>query len=486
MGTRKSLNSILDDERISMDQREYERIRRDFRYYADKYPVKTYVDATGQKKARPFNTVNMTKRAANRLASIVFNEQCEISFDNTTIGDFINGVLSANNFKNQFEENLEKGIATGGFAIRPYVSGDQIKLAWVRSDQFYPLQSNTNNISEAAIASRTTRSENDEEAYYTLLEFHQWSDNGDYVITNELYRSTQPGIVGVQVDLGTLYPGLEPSVTINGDSMVHPLFSYFKMPGANNINVESPLGLGIVDNSKHTLDNINLTHDSFMWEIKAGKRRIAVPAQMMNFDSSHRPQFDTDTDVFMPMNSEETFNMQDLTSDIRASEFSDSMNVWLREFEGNVGVADGTFSWDQKTGIQTATGVVSQNSMTYQTRSSIITKVTATIEGMVKAILEIAGTSELFSGQKAPLNLTGLDLNDLGMHIHYDDGVFVDKDAQAKQDLLVVSSGAMPKAKFLERNYGLSEDDAQAWVDQSKAESGNPPVDPESDTFGGD
>lgn len=485
MGARKSLNSILDDDRISMDQNEYKRIRRDFKYYADKYPVKTYVDAEGRHKARPFNTINMTKRAAVRLASIVFNEQCEISFDDSTLGDFINGVLDANNFKNQFEENLEKGIATGGFAIRPYVSGNQIKLAWVRADQFYPLQSNTNNISEAAVASRTTRSENNEEAFYTLLEFHQWADSGDYVITNELYRSTQPEVVGVQVDLGTLYPGLEPSVTINGASMVHPLFSYFKMPGANNINVESPLGLGIVDNSKHTLDNINLTHDSFMWEIKAGKRRIAVPAQMLTFDATHQPRFDTDTDVFMPMNAEETFNLQDLTTDIRATEFSDSMNVWLREFEGNIGVADGTFSYDQKTGIQTATGVVSQNSMTYQTRSSIITKVTATIEGMVKAILELAGTGEFFQDGQAQYNISGLDLNDLGMHVQYNDGVFVDKDAQAKQDMLVVSSGIMPKAKFLERNYGLSESDATDWVEQSKEESGAP-VDSESTAFGGE
>lgn len=484
MGARKSLGSIIDDPRISMDPHEYDRILQDFKYYSDLYPKRIYIDIEGKKQERPFNSINMTKRASMRLASIVFNEQCKISFENQNISDFVNGVLEANNFKDDFEENLEKGIAIGGFAIRPYVDNDHIKLAWVRADQFYPLRSNTSHIGEAAIASRTTRSESDQPVYYTLLEFHQW-DNGNYVITNELYRSTDRDTTGVQVDLHSIYPDLQEKVTMNGDSMVHSLFSYFKMPGANNINIESPLGLGIVDNSKHTLDNINLTHDNLMWEIKQGKRRIAAPAQMFKFDKAHKPVYDTDTDVFMPLNSEEDMKIQDLTSPMRIDDYSSAMNVWLRELEGNIGMADGTFSFDPKTGIQTATGVVSQNSMTYQTRSSIITKTTETIEGLVKAILELAGSAELFS-TGAKVDLSKVDLNDLGMSIHYDDGVFVDKDAQAKQDMLAVSSGIMPKVQYLMRNYGLSEEDAQAWLAQVQSETPEPAPSTESGLFGGD
>lgn len=486
MGQRKSLGTIIDDDRISMDPQEYERIVRDFKYYSDIYPKRVYIDAKGVQHERFFNSLNMTKRAAMRLASIVFNEQCTISFENEELSEFVNGVLQANNFKDQFEENLEKGIAIGGFAVRPYVAHGQIKLAWIRANQFYPLKSNTSHINEAAIASRTTRIENNTSVYYTLLEFHEW-ENDAYVITNELYRSTQREIVGIQVDLHTLYPDLQDKVVMNGAGMVHPLFSYFKMPGANNINVESPLGLGIVDNSKHTLDNINLTHDNFMWEIKNGKRRIAVPAQMLREDRAHKLEFDTDTDVYLKLNTEDDFDVKDLTSDMRIADYTSAMNAWLREFEGNIGMAEGTFSWDQQSGIQTATGVVSQNSMTYQTRSSIITKATEVIEGLVKAILELAGSDELFV-EGAKVDLSQIDLNELGMSIHYDDGVFVDRDKQMDEDLKNVVAGALSKQTFLQRNYGYSEDDAAKELTLIQAEQ-QPTVDTaagsEGTLFGG-
>lgn len=56
----------------------------------------------------------------------------------------------------------------------------------------------------------------------------------------------------MQVPLNTIYDDLQKSTTING--LTAPLFAYFRCPGANNISLESPLGVGIVA----TLDEINL------------------------------------------------------------------------------------------------------------------------------------------------------------------------------------------------------------------------------------
>lgn len=484
-----ALSQITDDRRISMDPEEYLRISRAFKYYSNTYPKRHYLDGKGKKREREFNSLNMTKRASARIASIVFNEQCEVNFENEELGKQVNEVLKENNFNTLFEEYLEKGVATGGFAIRPYVANDKIKLAWTRADQFYPLQSNTNEIEEAAIASRTTRTENDTTIYYTLLEFHQWEHTSigrHYKITNELYRSSEPAIVGNKWDLHSIYPGVAEEVIMDGEGMAKPLFSYFKMPGANNINIESPLGLGVVDNSRHTLDNINLTHDSFMWEIRNGKRRIAVPASMLKFDDKHRLTFDTDDDVYQKMNSEDEFAITDLTKDIRVQQFTDSMNAWIREFEANIGMSAGTFSWDATSGVQTATGVVSQNSTTYQTRSSILSRVSATIEQLVQAIIEIGSTPEFFTDGKTPFSATGLDLNDLGISIHYDDGVFVDKDRQMDEDLKNVQANVLSKETFLVRNYGMSESAAQKELAKITDEQPEPEPSPEQAMFGGD
>lgn len=473
MGIGQSLVNITDDPRIAIDPEEYNRINRDFRYYANKYPSIGYVDAEGKSKTRPLNSINLTKRMAQRMASITFNEQCEISFEKKKLNEFINNVLTENNFKNKFEENLEKGIVAGGIAARPYVDNDKIKIAWVRANQFYPLRSNTNDISEAAIASVTSRIENDTTIYYTLLEFHQWTGDDTYKITNELYRSDNKNEVGTKYPLETIYPDLEEQIILSGPQMVRPLFSYFKMPGANNINLESPLGIGIVDNSKTVLDNLNKTHDSFMWEIRNGRRTVVVPETMMKFDNtSHKPTFDTDTDVYVRLMGEESeVGVKDITHDIRVQQFTDAINFWLKELEGNVGMAPGTFSFDPKNGIQTATAVVSENSLTYQTRSSILTNVSAFIENLCISILELAMTKDLFTGHKQLFSDTSLDLNNIGININYDDGVFVDKDKQMDEDLKNVAAKALSKKTFLKRNYGLSDTDIDSELEQIRKET---------------
>ncbi|PIO84394.1 capsid protein [Loigolactobacillus backii] len=487
MGMIKTLSAITDDPRISIDSNEYDRIKRDFKYYSDDYPKRHYLDVKGIKREREFNSINVTKRAAQRIASIVFNEQCEISFKDTNVDQYLEQVLESNDFYNLFEQNLEKGIVAGGFAMRPYVDDDQIKIAWVRANQFYPLRSNTNHISEASIASRTTQTENGQNVYYTLLEFHQWTkyDNKSYyLITNELYRSDQPNIVGNQVNLSRVYPDLQPQVIMAGDAMVQPLFSYFRMPGANNISLESPLGIGIVDNSRHTLNNLNLTHDSFMWEIRNGKRTTIVPAEMIKFDEAHQATWDTDTDAYVAMYGD-SFEPKDITNDIRVQQFTDSMNAWLREFEGNVGLSTGTFSYNASNGMQTATEVVSENSTTYQTRSSILTNVTKAINDLCVAILELAGSAQLFSTGTPQFDIGQLDLNDIGLNVHYDDGVFVDKDKQMDEDLKNVVAGTLSKQTFLQRNYGLSDKDAQKelqLIQQETADS-QPPMQADEAAF---
>src|SRR5699024_1117020 len=199
---------------------------------------------------------------------------------------------------------------------------------------------------------------------------------------NELYRSTQHDVVGNSVPLDTLYPNMQPQIEFNG-IIKKPLFAYFKTPGANNRDLDSPLGISIVDNSRNIIDAINSTHDAFVHEIKIGKRRIAVPAEMLRPGSAfgnrkgeetHPRMFDSDMDVYEQFYGMDDLKITDLTSDIRAEQYKSSIDYFLREFEEQTGFSAGTFSFDGQ-GVKTATEVVSENSTTYQTRSSYLTQV---------------------------------------------------------------------------------------------------------------
>lgn len=476
LGMVKSLNRITDDDRVAIDQNEYDRIQMAKAYYRDDLPNIWFRNSYGERRQRPLNTLNVTKLASKRLASIIFNEQCEISLENPELDKFVKQVVNENHFNLQFEQHLETAVALGGLAARPYVDDqNNIRIAWANADQFYPLHTNTDNISECVFASRSTRIENKQTAYYTLLEFHQWNGPDKYIITNELYRSTERNVVGEQVPLETLYPSLQEQVEFNG-IIKKPLFAYFKTPGANNQDLDSPLGMGIVDNSKNIIDAINHTHDAFVHEIRMGKRRIAVPAEMLRPGTSfgnnettetHPRMFDADMDVYEQFYGTDDMKITDLTSDIRADQYKSSIDYFLREFEEQTGFSAGTFSFDGQ-GVKTATEVVSENSTTYQTRSSYLTQVELFLNQLVTAILEVANTPEFFTDHQARCSFNADD--DLKLSVHFDDGVFIDKDKQRSDELALVSAGVMPKKEYLIRNFGLSEQEAEQWMNEVQSE----------------
>lgn len=476
LGMVKSLNRITDDDRVAIDQNEYDRIQMAKAYYRDDLPNIWFRNSYGERRQRPLNTLNVTKLASKRLASIIFNEQCEISLENPELDKFVKQVVNDNHFNLQFEQHLETAVALGGLAARPYVDDqNNIRIAWANADQFYPLHTNTDNISECVFASRSTRIENKQTVYYTLLEFHQWNGPDKYIITNELYRSTERNVVGEQVPLETLYPSLQEQVEFNG-IIKKPLFAYFKTPGANNQDLDSPLGMGIVDNSKNIIDAINHTHDAFVHEIRMGKRRIAVPAEMLRPGTSfgnnettetHPRMFDADMDVYEQFYGNEDMKITDLTSDIRSDQFKSSIDYFLREFEEQTGFSAGTFSFDGQ-GVKTATEVVSENSTTYQTRSSYLTQVELFLNQLVTAILEVANTPEFFSDGQKRCGFNAED--DLKLSVHFDDGVFIDKDKQRSDELALVSANVMPKKEYLIRNFGLSEQEADQWLSEVQQE----------------
>lgn len=512
VGVIKSLTNITDDDRISISPDEYIRISEAKRYYRNDFPKVKYRNSYGRECERRLSSLNITKMAARRLASVIFNEQCSVAVNNkesVSNGDddtavkndkaheLIDEVLADNDFYTTYEEQLEQGIALGGFTIRPYVENDKIKLSWIKADQFYPLQSNVTEINEAAIADKTTVQDGNKNLYYTLLEFHQWipakEGSYNYQITNELYESEDKGQIGVNVPLDKLpkYKGLQPISVLSG--LETPLFAYFKTPGANNISPESPLGLGIIDNAKHTVDAVNMTHDQFVHEVEIGKRRIAVPSEMLRpggpmasrngQQEMHPPMFDKSTDIYEAMYGDPQMKITDLTQPIRNVQYQATMSFFMREFENETGLSQGTFTADGE-GVKTATEVVSNNSMTYQTRSSYLTQVDKQIKALVRAILYTASNGALFSNG-IPL-WTG-DVDSTETIVDFNDGVFVDQEAQFNKDMQAVDDGMMPRVQFLVRNYQLDEKTAKEWMEQANEESTErtPDALQESALFGG-
>ena len=436
--TAQNLTNITDHPKIAVSSTEYDRIRENVRYFSGRYPQVEYLDSNGVKNKRNFNHLPVGRTAAKKIASLVFNEQAEIKLDDEQADKFIKTQLLNDRFTKNFERYLESCLALGGLAMRPYVDDDRVRVSFIQAPVFLPLQSNTQDVSSAAIVTKTIKAEGNKQRYYTLIEFHEWSKDG-YTITNELYKSDNQSIVGSRVLLSELYEDLEEVVELNGLS--RPLFTYLKTPGMNNKDINSPLGLSIFDNAKTTIDFLNTTYDEFMWEVKMGQRRVAVPTQMIkteyNQDGDNvvvKREFEAGYNVYEQFDSgdmDKGIGITDLTTPIRSDDYIKAINKGLSLFEMQIGVSAGMFSFDGKS-MKTATEIVSENSDTYQMRNSIVSLVEQSLKELIISMLELAKAYKLYSG-----NIPEMDK----ISVNLDDGVFTDRNAELDYWIKVVNAG---------------------------------------------
>lgn len=500
IGMVQSLQNITDHPKINIDPHEYSRIAVDRQYFEGRFPKIKLHNTDGKPFERPYVTLNMMQVICRRLSSLLYNEQCKILVDTRAVTNsdddsgpatpdaadaFVHSVLADNDFNKNFERYLESALALGGLCIRPYVdpATKTIKLAWIQAPSFFPLRNNTSDISEAAIATPTTKTVNGKPVFYTLLEFHEWRPDG-YTITNELYRSEMQGQVGMKVPLGELYPDM--AETAQMESFSRPMFVYLKPAGFNNRNITSPLGLGICDNARNTLKQINDAFDQFNWEVQMGQRRVAVPDSMVDIvfdkDGAKQPRqvFDQNQNVFIPIagGGPDDTKIQDLTTPIRSSDYISALNHFLKTLEMQVGLSAGTFSFDAQ-GLKTATEVVSENSMTYQTRNSHLTMVERAIKELCVSICELAQSYGLYNGPIPTLDQVSVD---------FDDGVFTDKAASLDYWTKALAAKLVPKYLAIERVFGLPEDTAKKYVAEINDETAQnaPPSDNDSLFGGGD
>lgn len=480
---KEQLETIFDHPEVEFDASEFERIEESFKMYAGNYEKVKYLNSMKEEKKRPYMHLNMLNVISDHMGSLLFNEKAEIKIagheatkvigedgkekitqSETKINkEFIEHVLEHNDFNKNFSKYVQVMLATGGLAVKPYYdsSTKEFEFSWALADAFIPLRSNTNAISEAVIPSYTQIVSGDKLYYYTLLEFHEWQD-GLYVIKNELYRSEDEDVLGKKVDLADVYEGLK-EVTVY-KNFTRPNFTYLSPNGFNNISPQSPLGLGIGDNAKQTLWQINDAYDQFHWEIKQGKRKVVVSDHFLKsrIDGAGRPiqYFDEDTDVFLAVPGDMDSSVhKDITSDIRSDQYIESINKFVSTLEMQVGLSAGTFSFDGAS-VKTATEVVSENSLTFRTRNSHLINIEKFITELIISLCELA--SETYDENGQPLYKGEIPTAE-HINVDFDDGIFEDRSAKLDYYGRAVTLGLMPATKAMEEIWKVSEEDAIKW-----------------------
>lgn len=451
IGLLKSIEKLTEHKDVSVNEEMFNQIevwKALYRGYHEPFHKVTYKTIDGIKE-RTMLTLNMPKAAAQEMASLVYNEKCEISIDNETVSEFIHEVFKHNKFDKKFQDYIEYMFAHGGMVIKPYVENDKIMLSFVTADCFIPISWRNDTINEAVFPYEFKK----RNKKYTHLEWHLW-ENGHYIIRNEVYESQSGVDLGVKVPLKNFFPDLEEEVSIG--NIKRPIFAYFKPNTANNIDIQSPLGISIFANALDTMKAIDTAFDSFHREFRLGRKRILVPAYavktVIDPDSGKALRYFDSTDetyeafAFGDMDKSE---FKDVSVELRVEEHIAAINALLNLFAMQTGFSSGTFTFDGQS-MKTATEVISEQSKTFKSKQSHETIIEAGLQELIDSIVAMG---ELYGMINAP--------GEYEVVISFDDSIAEDKGAEINQQTQLVAAGLQSKKRAIMKVQGVTEEEAQ-------------------------
>lgn len=461
MGLLKSVEKITDHKDISLNEEMFQKIdewKALYKGYHEPMHKVRYKTIEDGWQTRKMDTLMVPKVASEEMASLVYNEKCEISIDNDAVSELINEVFKGNKFDKKFQDFIEYSFAHGGMVIKPYIENGKIMLSFVTADSFIPVSWKNDSIYEAVFPFEFRK----RDKKYTHLEWHLW-ENGVYVVRNEVYESQNGDDLGIKVSLEDHFPELEEEVHIDG--LKRSIFSYFKPNSANNIDTQSPLGISLYANAYDTIKAIDTAFDSFIREFRLGKKRILVPEAMIRtvVDENGEIQryFDASDETYEAFSGDmDDTEIKDASVELRVDEHTKAINALLNLFAMQTGFSSGTFTFDGES-MKTATEVVSEQSKTFKSKQSHEIIIEAALQELIGSIVAMA---ELYG----IIRVSG----EYEVTVTFDDSIAEDKSAEIDKQSQMVLNGLQSKKRAIIKIHGVTEDEAIEILQEIAEEEG--------------
>lgn len=359
----------------------------------------------------------------------------------------------------------EYACAKGGLVFKPYIDGDNIAIDLTQANNFYPTEFNSSGDVIGAIFTEFKQTGN---MLYTRLEYHRLAKDG-YHISNlafekQNYNNSSMDL-NSNIDLGNRIPlsqveewsSLEEETCIK--NIDKPLFSYFKIPIANNIDSSSPLGVSVYSRAVEQIKEADKQYSRILWEYEGSELAINAGIEAFTTDKKGRPILPTTKQrlyrTFEFDNSSGNKILDTFSPAIRDESLFNGLNELLRKIEFNCGLAYGTLSNVQET-AKTATEIIMSKQRSYATVSDI----QKSLEYALKNLVYAMNVWAFLIGKS--------NSNEYEMTFNWDDSLIVDKKEELASMQQDVSSGLIRPELYIMKKYGVDKKTAQEMMPQAE------------------
>ena len=399
-------------------------------------------------------TINFAKAVCSETARLTMLGT-KITIDGSARAEWLQKQIDNIYFK--LRDWVEYGCAYGTVILKP--NGKGIDL--VTPNNFMITDYENGEISGVVFVNRETVGKK----YYTRLEYHRFVDDV-YAITNRCYIGDTENDTSKRIDIAKTPWSelLEESFIQNVES---PLYGVLKMPHANNVDVDSPMGLPIFSDAIEELKDLDIAYSRNSKEILDSKRLVLLDSDRLLPSGGKVAQ----TGVYFK-NQRESMGLPDyvknvygngtenfyqeinpqLNTDTRLS----GINAILSQIGYKIGYSNGYFVFNERTGLQTATQVESDDRRTIQFIKDVRDKVEGCLGNVIYALNVFADLYNL-----APVGV---------YEAIYDFGdITYDLETDRARWWGYVVAGKVPAYKYFMKFEGMSEEDSKAMIEEAAA-----------------
>ena len=228
-------------------------------------------------------------------------------------------------------------------------------------------------------------------------------------------------------------------------------FSIFKPMLTNNLFNNNPFGIPHYANAIDNIKAVDISFDALKNEIKDGRRRTFVRADMFSYDDGdQRLVFDSeDTTVYqLPSGATKDDLIQSDSDDLRTAQQIETLNMNLNILGNKVGFGENHYHFDGSN-LSTATAVVSANSKLFRRKKKLEIGYESSIYDLVRAVCYA-------STKFGKYNIKTED-----MVIKFDDSIVEDKEAESNRALREKNAGLISAVEYRMKIFGETEEIAE-------------------------